>query len=64
MVWNALLVAVPVLVNCPVTKGTFLPTTILASSLSSVIRFGVLTMFTLACVCRKRAMAASETMPL
>jgi hypothetical protein len=39
---------VPVLVNCPVTKGTFLPTTILASSLSSVIRLGVLTMLVLA----------------
>ncbi len=43
MVWNGLtepLVA-PVLVNWPVTKGTFWPITILASSLSSVSRLGV-----------------------
>ena len=66
MVWNGLTAApaVPVLVNWPVMKGTFSPTTILASSLSSVIRFGVLTMLAFACVCSMRAMAASETMPL
>jgi hypothetical protein len=59
MVWKGLVVAVPVLVNWPVMKGTFSPTTILASSLSSVIRFGVLTMLVWAWLCSMRAMAAS-----
>ncbi len=58
MVWNGLVVAVPVLVNWPVMNGTLLPTMIFASSLSSVMRLGVETMLVLACVCRKRAMAA------
>ena len=48
---------VPVLVNEPVTKGTFWPTTILASSLSSVTRFGVDRMLASALVSRKRASA-------
>ena len=47
MVWNGV-APTAVVVYCPVTNGTFLPTTILASSLSSVIRFGVDTMFVLA----------------
>ena len=38
----------PVLVNWPVTNGTLLPTMILASSLSSVTRFGVDVMLVLA----------------
>ena len=58
IVWNGLVVAVPVCVNWPVTNGTLLPTTILASSLSSVTRFGVETMLVLVCVCRTRASAA------
>jgi hypothetical protein len=45
---------VPVLVNWPVMKGTFLPTTILASSLSSVIRLGVERMLVVDCVCSSR----------
>jgi hypothetical protein len=57
MVWNGLDKAVPVFVNWPVTKGTLLPTMILASSLSSVTRFGVEVMLVLACACRKRAIA-------
>ena len=40
-VWKGLVVPVPVLVNCPVMKGTLRPTTILASSLSTVIKLGV-----------------------
>ena len=59
MVWNGLVVPVPVLVNCPVTKGTLLPTMILASSLSSVIRFGVEMMLVLVWLCRMRAIEAS-----
>ena len=59
IVWNGLVVAVPVFVNWPVTNGTLLPTTILASSLSSVTRFGVEAMLVLAWVCRMRASAAS-----
>ena len=59
IVWNGLVVAVPVLVNWPVTKGTLLPTMIFASSLSSVIRFGVETMLVLVWLCSSRATAAS-----
>jgi len=59
MVWNGLVVATPVLVNWPVMNGTLLPTMILASSLSSVIRFGVDTMLVLVCDCSMRAIAAS-----
>ena len=63
MVWNGLVVAVPVLVNWPVMNGTFSPTTILASSLSRVIRFGVETMLVLAWVWIARASAASAYVP-
>ena len=59
MVWNGLVLAVPVLVNWPVTNGTFWPMTILASSLSSVSRLGVDRMLPLAWLSRKRASAAS-----
>ena len=45
IVWNGLVVEVPVLVKLPVMNGTFWPTTIFASSLSSVTRFGVDRMF-------------------
>ena len=45
MVWNGLVVLLLVLVYEPVTKGTFWPTTILASSLSSVTRLAVDKMF-------------------
>ena len=48
-----------VAVKEPVTKGTFWPTTIFASSLSSVTRFGVERMLPSALVCRKRASADS-----
>ena len=60
IVWNGLdsAPAVPVLVNWPVTNGTLLPTMILASSLSSVIRFGVEAMLVLVWLCRTRAIAA------
>ena len=58
IVWNGLVVAVPVLVNWPVTNGTFWPTMIFASSLSSVIRFGVETMLVLVWLCRMWAIAA------
>ena len=53
IVWNGFDSRVPVLVNWPVTNGTLLPTMILASSLSSVTRFGVEVMLVLACDCRK-----------
>ena len=51
------------LVNWPVMNGTLLPTTILASSLSSVIRFGVDTMLVSARDCSARATAASPKVP-
>ena len=59
MVWNGFVAAVPVCVNCPVMNGTLLPTMIFASSLSSVIRFGVETMLVLVWLCSSRAIAAS-----
>ena len=60
-VWNGLTVLplVPVLVKLPVTKGTFWPTTILASSLSSATRLGVDRMLVPETVSRKRASAPS-----
>ena len=58
IVWNGLVSAPPVWVNWPVTNGTLLPTMILASSLSSVTRFGVDMMLVFACDCRKLAIAA------
>ncbi len=50
MVWNGLTALPPVSCdeNCPVTNGTFWPTTISASSLSSVTRLGVERMLLLA----------------
>ena len=63
IVWNGFESAVPVLVNWPVTNGTLLPTMILASSLSSVTRFGVDMMLVLACDCRKLAIAARPRLP-
>ncbi len=62
-VWNGLDVPVPVLVYWPVTKGTLLPMTIFASSLSSVIRFGVDMMLVLVCVCRNCAIADRAYLP-
>ena len=44
-------------------KGTLLPTTICASSLSSVIWLGVLTMLVLVWLCRARAMEANAYCP-
>ena len=55
IVWNGLATAPPVWVNWPVTNGTLLPTMILASSLSSVTRFGVEVMLVFACDCRNWA---------
>jgi len=57
MVWNGLTEPslLPVLVNWPVTKGTFWPITILASWLSSVSRLGVERMLPSPFSCRKRA---------
>jgi hypothetical protein len=63
IVWNGLVVATPVLVNWPVTNGTLLPTTIFASSLSSVTRFGVDAMLVLAWLCSNLAIAASAKVP-
>jgi len=61
MVWKGLTEPLfepePVLVKLPVTKGTFSPTTILASSLSSVTRLGVDRMLPPASVLRKLASA-------
>ena len=58
IVWNGLtvpLLPVELLVKVPVTKGTFWPITILASSLSSVSRLGVDRMFPSPFCWRKRA---------
>jgi hypothetical protein len=57
MVWNGLTVPLLelLLVYWPVTKGTFWPITILASSLSSVSRLGVDRMLPSPVACRKRA---------
>jgi hypothetical protein len=61
MVWNGLTepLLAPVLVNCPVTNGTFWPMTMRASSLSSVSRLGVDRMLPSALDSRKRASAPS-----
>ena len=61
IVWNGLESdpVVPVCVYWPVTNGTLLPTTIFASSLSSVTRFGVEAIFVLVWLCRMLAIAAS-----
>ena len=61
MVWNGLSRRrVPVLVNWPVMNGTFWPTTIFASSLSSVIRFGVDRMLALAWVSQEARQRAEH----
>ena len=62
MVWNGLTepLLAPVLVNWPVTKGTFWPITILASSLSSVSRFGVDSMLPSPCVSMKSSQEAQH----
>ena len=54
----------PVFVNEPVTKGTFSPITIFASSLSSVKRFGVDSTLPSPLDCRKRAKAPKTNWPL
>ena len=56
-VWNGFtgLAPPPVLVKVPVTKGTFWPMTILASSLSSVRMVGVDSTLPSPLLCRKRA---------
>ena len=61
MVWNGLaeLLLEPVPVKLPVTKGTFWPMTILASSLSSATRLGVDSTLAPASDSRKRASAPS-----
>lgn len=53
----------PVLVNWPVTKGTFWPTTILASSLSRVSRFGVDSTLPASLFCRKFAIEVRMNLP-
>ena len=58
MVWNGLLAPEVLVVNEPVRKGTFWPTTIFASSLSSATMFGVASTLASVLVSRKRASAA------
>jgi len=57
-VWKGLELPELLLVYCPVTKGTFLPTTIFASSLSSEIMLGLESTLPSALVCKKVANAA------
>ena len=57
MVWNGLFEPEVLVVNEPVMKGTFWPTTIFASSLSSATMLGVARMLASALVSRKRASA-------
>ena len=58
IVWKGLFEPEVLVVNEPVRKGTFWPTMIFASSLSSATMFGVASTLALVLVSRKRASAA------
>ena len=66
MVWNGLTAPLLLLlaVYWPVTKGTFWPMTILASSLSSVSKLGVDSTLESPSACKKRASAPRANTPL